>query len=309
MARKQSNGNKNYYAQIFACIAIIEGAFFLCLLMSKGDETDRLCCIVALGTALAAALSTAVVFGLRAVGYRMGMKRAALKALGKQGIRKIRNDDAAKYAYKGIVKLFQGNYPDADDLLQRALSLSTVRQNQMFCIEWLIKLYEATENDARLLWCFRKAAEFAPDDPEVQSRLGHAYFADGKLSNAEYCFEQALRYDPNHGYSYYSLAKIYMVRGEEEKALETLNRLTKIQENHPLVYAELATFYAMRDDEEKCRENYEKAILCGYKEPDMLSARMTAIHSFNHAENASGDDLPREYYRRIEKEDTDAGDV
>ncbi|MGN1340940.1 MAG: tetratricopeptide repeat protein [Oscillospiraceae bacterium] len=315
MAGKKSNGEKNYFAQIFACIAIIEGVFFLCLLMSKGDENDRLCCIMALGVALAAAAGTAVVCGFRALGYRLGMNRAALKALGKQGIRKIRNDEAAKYAYKGIVKLFQGKYPDADDLLQRALSLSTVRQNQMFCIEWLIKLYEATDNDSRLLWCYRKAAEFAPDDPEVQSRLGHAYYADGKLSNAEYCFKQALEYDPNHGYSYYSLAKIHMVRGEDDKALELLLKLSTIQENHPLVLAELATWYAIHDDEEKCREYYEKAMLCGYKDPEELSKRMTALYQFNHAAEVSGNDLPWEYYKRItldeetEKGDTDAGNV
>lgn len=312
MAVKQNNGGeKNRFTQIFAVIAIVEGVFFLCLLMSKGDASDRFCCITALGLSLAVAVGVAVANLFSMLNQRISLRRAALKALGKQGLRKMRNDDAAKYAYKGIVKLFQGKYPDADDLLQRALSLSNIRQNQMFCIEWLIKLYEATENDPRLLWCFRKAAEFAPDDPEVQSRLGHAYYADGKLSNAEYCFKQALEYDPNHGYSYYSLAKIYMVRGEDDKALETLQKLITIQENHPLVYAELAVWYAMHDDEEKCKENYEKAILCGYKDPEELSKRMTAIHTFNHAPDATVEDLPREYYKRctLDEEETDAGNV
>ena len=239
----------------------------------------------------------------------LALRRAALKALGKQGIRKVRHDEAAKYAYKGIVKLFQGKYPDADDMLQKALSLSNMRQNQMFCVEWLIKLYEATENDARLMWCFRKAAEFAPDDPEVQSRLGHAYFAEGRLDNAEYCFNQALEYDPNHGYSYYSLSKIYMVRGQDDRARETLEKLSKIQGNHPLVFAELAIWHAMHNDEQESKEYYNKALLCGYREPEELSKRLTAIKMFNNADNASGEDLPRNYYRRIIKEDTNAGNV
>lgn len=239
----------------------------------------------------------------------LALRRAALKALGKQGIRKVRHDEAAKYAYKGIVKLFQGKYPEADDMLQKALSLSNMRQNQMFCVEWLIKLYEATENDARLMWCFRKAAEFAPDDPEVQSRLGHAYFAEGRLDNAEYCFNQALEYDPNHGYSYYSLSKIYMVRGQDDKAREILEKLSKIQGNHPLVFAELAIWHAMHNDEQESREYYNKALLCGYREPEELSKRLTAIKMFNNADNASGEDLPRNYYRHIIKEDTNAGNV
>ena len=147
--------------------------------------------------------------------------------------------------------------------------------------------------------------------------LGHAYYNEGKLSSAEYCFEQALRYDPNYGYSYYSLATIYTLRGEDERALETLKKLVTIQENHPLVYAELATWYAMHDDEKNAEEAYDKAILCGYKDPEELSKRMTALRMFNHAENATGNDLPRDYYRYIEKEeteetvkeDTDAGNV
>ncbi len=315
MEKTKRSGNQNVSAQIFAALAVIEAASFLAYFFCAGSDSDRFCCVFAIGLSLAAAAGIAVCAGLKKCGQVLALRRAALKALGAKGIRKVRHDGAAKYAYKGIVKLFQGKFPDADDYLQKALSLATVRQNQMFCTEWLIKLYEATNNDARMLWCFRKASEFAPDDPEVQSRLGHAYYADGKLSNAEYCFEQALRYDPNHGYSYYSLAKIYMVRGEDERAVQTLEKLKTIQENHPLVYAELAVVYAMHDDEEKSRENYEKAILCGYKEPELLSKRMTAIRSFNHADGADGSNLPREYFRRIEKEekkekeDTDAGNV
>ena len=93
--------------------------------------------------------------------------------------------------------------------------------------------------------------------------------------------------------------------------------MVTIQENHPLVYAELDTWYAMHDDEKNAEEAYDKAILCGYKDPEELSKRMTALRMFNHAENATGNDLPQDYYRYIEKEeteetvkeDTDAGNV
>ena len=244
-------------------------------------------------------------------------RRAARRALGKHGLRVLWHDEGARCAYKGILMLTRGRYPEAEEHLMRALSISDNRQNQLFCVEWLIKLYEAQENEGQLMWALRKAAEIAPDNPDAQSRLGHAYYNEGKLSSAEYCFEQALRYDPNYGYSYYSLATIYTLRGEDERALETLKKLVTIQENHPLVYAELATWYAMHDDEKNAEEAYDKAILCGYKDPEELSKRMTALRMFNHAENATGNDLPQDYYRYIEKEeteetvkeDTDAGNV
>lgn len=301
--------NAESTAKAFMAIAVAEFFLFLGFMYAEGNDNFRLMCLSGLilggGTAVALAVSTLCSF----VRESFSERRAALKALGKHGLKVVTKDESARIAYKGILKLMEGRYAEAEELLQKSLSMSEVRQNQLFCVEWLIKLYEVQENDARIMWCFRRSAELAPDNPEVQSRLGHAYYADGKLSNAEYCFEQALKYDPNHGYSYYSLAKIYMVRGEDERALETLKTLENIQANHPLVNAELATWYAMHDDPQKAEEYYDKAILCGYKEPELLSKRMTALREFNHAEGAAGEDLPQEYYRHIEKEDTDAGNV
>lgn len=229
-------------------------------------------------------------------------RRAAVRALGKDGIRIMRHDETAKLAYKGIYKLLCGKFPEAESFLQEALAHSDIRQNQMFCIEWLIKLYETMENDAKMRWCFRKAVEYAPDNPEAQSRLGHAYFSEGSLDKAQYCFEQAIRYDPNNGYAYYNLAKIFLVRGEDDKALETLEKLIKLNENHPLAHAEFANYYAMHGNREKAEEECKKAQLCGVKEPDELNRRINAMLSFNETQ-FSDEDLPPLYYRKIEKSD------
>lgn len=295
--------------ELFMILAVCEFFLFLGFMYAEGNENFRLMCVsgLILGGTTAVATACGMLFSL--VREKMAARSAAVKALGKHGLKVMMKDQSARIAYKGILNLMQGRLVEAEELLQRSLSMSEVRQNQLFCVEWLIRIYEAQENDARMLWCFRRAAELAPDNPEVQSRLGHAYYADGKLSNAEHCFEQALKYDPNHGYSYYSLAKIYMVRGEDDRALETLKTLENIQPSHPLVNSELATWYAMHDDAQKAEEYYDKALLCGYKEPELLSKRMTALREFSHAEGATGSDLPQEYYRHIEKEDTDAGNV
>ncbi|MBE6901912.1 MAG: tetratricopeptide repeat protein [Ruminococcaceae bacterium] len=239
------------------------------------------------------------------------LRRAAMKALGMHGGIAIRKDATARVVYKGIIKLMQDDYHAAEEYLMKAYHLSDVRNNQLFCIEWLVRLYEALESTpsatidspGKLMWCFRRAAELAPDSPEAQSRLGHAYYVEGKLDKALYCFEQAVKYDPNHGYSHYSIAKIYACRGDDEKAVEILEKLIEMQQNHPLVYCELATIYAMHRSNEKCREYYEKAIMCGYENADKLARRITAIYDFNNAKDADGNDLPQEYYRHIHKEE------
>lgn len=231
---------------------------------------------------------------------KINIRRAAVRALGRDGIRIVHKDDTARLAYKGIYYLMSGKFPQAEDHLQQALARSDIRQNQMFCIEWLVRLYETVDNVPKILWCYRKAAEYSPDNPEAQSRLGHAYFSDGKLDQAEYCFRQALRYDPNNGYSYFSLAKIQLVRGEDEQAFETLQNLLKINENHPLCHAELADYYAMQGNREKAEEECKKAQLCGIKEPDELNKRINAMLSF-HCTDYDDKNLPAMFYRRIEK--------
>lgn len=294
----KNNENRHASAAMFLCGAV----FGMLVWVALGVDSDNLRphIVVAGLLALAGVIFLAVfLMDIFLVPY-INRRKAAVRALGKDGIRIVRKDDTAKMAYKGIYYLMCGKFPQAEDHLQQALARSDIRQNQMFCVEWLVRLYETTDNIPKMLWCYRKAAEFSPDNPEAQSRLGHAYFSDGKLDQAEYCFRQVLKYDPNNGYSYFSLAKIQLVRGEDDQAFETLQNLLKINENHPLCHAELADYYAMQGNREMAEEECKKAQLCGIKEPEELNKRINAMLSF-HCTDYDENDLPSMFYRRIEK--------
>lgn len=299
--KKKENGKIGFQRLFWTALGGLIGA--LITFISTDDWTVA---ATVLGCWTGAVLITllAVIWTDTVNPYR-AKKNAARRALGKDGIKIMRHDETAKLAYKGIYAIFSGKFPLAEECLQQALAHSDVRHNQMFCVEWLIRLYEEMGNDSKLMWCYRKAAEYAPDNPEAQSRLGHAYFSEGKLDQAMYCFEQALRYDPNHGYSYFSIAKIQMIRGEDDKAFETLQKLVKINENHPLCHAELADWYAMRGDAEHAEEECRKAQLCGIHDPDELNKRINAMLSF-HKTDYDDKNLPEMFYRKIEdKEKTD----
>ncbi len=284
------------FLQFLAVSLGITLALFMLAYAGMTDESLMLPLLICTTAAVVA------IYALSLLSKAFDRRRIAIKAMGKEGFKVIMKDKVGRIAYKGVSAFIKGDLMRAEEHLTHALNLSDVRQNQVFCIEWLIRVYENTNDTSKLLWCFRKAVEYSPDSTEAQSRLGHAYYVEGKLDKAKYCFEQAVYYDPNHGYSQYSLAKIEMVRGNDEKAIEMLERLTTIQENHPLIFAELAVIYAINNNEDKAKECYEKSILCGYEKPEQLSARMTAINAFNHAENFSGANLPEDYYRYIEKE-------
>lgn len=293
--RKNDDGKLGFQRLFFVALGGLLGA-----LISYLATDDWTIAPIVLGCWSGAVLITLIaVIWTDVVTPYLAKRKTALRALGKDGIKLVHNDDVAKLAYKGIYALINGKLAEAEEILQLALSRTDVRQNQMFCIEWLIRLYEAMDNDSKLMWCYRKAVEYAPDNAEAQSRLGHAYFTEGKLDQALYCFEQALRYDPNHGYSYFSIAKVQMLRGEDDKAFETLQKLVKINENHPLCHAVFADWYAMRGDAQKAEEECKKAQLCGIHDPEELNKRINAMLSF-HKTDYDGKDLPELFYRRIE---------
>lgn len=294
----KKKNNFNFMWLLWIAVGGLFGAFLT--LVAGRDWTAA--AVVFGGYSITIAVTLIAVIWTEVVTPRRATRIAALRAMGKEGISLVRRDDTAKLAYKGIYSLLNGNFPQAEEYLQKSLSRSDIRQNQLFCIEWLVRLYETMDNDSKLMWCYRKAVEYAPDNPEAQSRLGHAYFSEGKLDQAEYCFEQALRYDPNHGYSYFSMAKIQMVRGEDEKAFQTLQQLVKINDNHPLCHAELADWYAMQGDAEKAEEECKKAQLCGIRDPDELNKRINAMLSF-HKTDYDEKNLPEMFYRRIESKE------
>ena len=146
----------------------------------------------------------------------------------------------------------------------------------------------------------------------LNRKLEEMYEKIGDEIREQETLSMKMQVHDSFGRSLLSIRRILEKKEEPEnmkEQLDTLKQLEYIQASHPLVKAELATWYAMHDDEQKAEEYYDKAIICGFKEPEQLSKRMTALRLFNHAEGATGSDLPQDYYRKKEKEDTDAGNV
>ncbi len=307
---KQENKNTAGGTILLHCVLMFVYIFFMLTIIGDGEtlgvnmlEPAVLFTAMFIGIEVCAVI---VVLFARLLIPHLQRRSAAFRALGQHGVSKTLRDPMARLAYKGVYAMLEDDFPKAEEYLNLAMSRSDVNQNKLFCIEWLIKLYEETGADDKLLWCYRKAVEFAPEIPSNQARLGHAYYVDGKLEQAMYCFQQALRYNPNEGFALYSIAKIQLIRGEDDKALETLESLEKVNSSHPLVYAELAIYWAMHDDDEKSDSFYQKAVLCGHNEQEYLYKQLDAIKRLRRGETFDGDSLPSEFYRRIEKEESQA---
>lgn len=294
-----NNNKKKISVDVIVIIAIV--FFILLFLFLLYPDTTMMIYVASAGFVCCLSLLFKSIIENFIAPY-INRRNAALRALGKEGIRIVRKDEVAKLAYKGIYSLLKGRIPEAEDYLQQSLAQSDVRQNQLFCVEWLIRLYESAENNAKLMWGYRTAVELAPENPESQSRLAQAYYSAGHLDKAIYHFEQALRYDANNGYAYFSLAKIYLIRDDMKKAYEMLEMLKKVNEHHPLCYVAFADYYAMNGEKEKAEEAVKKAELCGVHEPEELNKRINAMVSF-HTTDWSEKDLPAIYYRKVDKEE------
>lgn len=283
MSRIRDNKKRSVAPAVFAVIGGAVCSVWIALNSGVSHDTSVSFLMIFLITMSAACIAS--VCAVYFVQPFFSCRNAARRALGKRSIEKLTHDRNARLVYKGLVAFFGGKAARAEKYLNEALEQADVRENKFFCVEWLIRVYEELDNDEKQIWCMRKAVEYMPERPDVQVQLGRAYFVTGQLDKALYCFEQALRYDPNNGYSYYSIVRIYMIRREYDKAEETISTLLKINENHPLVYAELAELCAVRGNSEGAEENYQKALLCGYKEANELNERITNILRFGVSED------------------------
>jgi tetratricopeptide (TPR) repeat protein len=80
-------------------------------------------------------------------------------------------------------------------------------------------------------------------DAYLMNRLGHVYFLQGSLNEAERCFRQAVEWDPSAYAPWLELAKLALQRQEREEALKDLNRARLLAPQQYSVLYSLALVY------------------------------------------------------------------
>ena len=67
------------------------------------------------------------------------------------------------------------------------------------------------------------------DDAKVADLLGHSYYLEGALDDAEQCWRLAIRSDPNHFGTWFRIGKLEIQRGRLTEAIEPLRRAIALQ--------------------------------------------------------------------------------
>ena len=84
----------------------------------------------------------------------------------------------------------------------------------------------------RALQEFPRAAELAPDDPEIQHNWGTVLLRQGDLQAAERRFEQAVRLNPNSADSLYNLGVVLEGQGRYDEAVARFREAAAIDPAH-----------------------------------------------------------------------------
>ena len=146
---KDSKRKKTLSVVLSIFVGIVIGVLLGLWFFSENCDIDAVIVILLLVTFSITGVTICILMDSLLVPF-LARRRASIRALGKEGMRLVYKDSVARLAYKGIYQIMKGDYPKAEDYLQQSLAQADIRQNQLFCVEWLIRLYEAIENDSKL---------------------------------------------------------------------------------------------------------------------------------------------------------------
>ena len=97
----------------------------------------------------------------------------------------------------------------------------------MFCSDTGVQVQEVG------LPAAQKAAEIAPNDPQVSDALGWSYLNAGYLYNAEQNLLKAIKAEPDLALAHIHLAELYLRKGDRASAFVELNNVRQLDANGP----------------------------------------------------------------------------
>jgi Flp pilus assembly protein TadD len=132
----------------------------------------------------------------------------------------------------GESSALNGNLVSALSAYQKATSLAPEdatywRLLAMFCSDNGVQILDVG------LPAAQKAAEIAPDDPQVMDALGWSYLNAGYLYNAQQNLLRAIKVEPDLALAHIHLAETYLRQGDRASASSELETARQLDPNGP----------------------------------------------------------------------------
>ena len=194
---------------------------------------------------------------------------------------------AAIYHRLGLAYYKEGEFDDAKDAFQKAISLNPLSVHYHYSLGQLLQDYHDLDGAWReAVHEFTKAIELDPSYVEAWYDRGSLYDKRGELEKACHDFQQVVAQMPNYA-ARYNLAVLYIKRQLWAEAQEVLEEILSIEPNDSDAYYHLADVHLRRSGDLSLAIDCLKSAL--ERDSDHLDARFAlgllyAKNRYNHPE-------------------------
>lgn len=187
--------------------------------------------------------------------------------------------DSAASTGLGNLHLARGDIPNALDLFDHAIEVSTERRLQAYA--YVNRAYAAFQADkgAEALQAAGEALRFAPDSVVAHYDLGCIYAARGNWTGALRYFDRAAALDVGHAPSAYNLALSQVHSGDLDKAVALLESNVENGLRAEASAIALGCVEARRGNSAAARSAFEKALSLAPRS-DIAHANLSALLTF-----------------------------
>ena len=189
---------------------------------------------------------------------------AALKAI------EIDAELAEAHAALGYAKMYDWDWPSAEQELRRAIELNPSYGAVRL---WYAAYLQQNGKHRDAIAQARNALELDPLSLIVRTQVGWTYAHAGDFQSAFPYFQDVLQQDPGHLWGQWQLGQAYMYTGKYPEAIQVLERAAAGYQRAPALLGTLGAAYAMagrRRDAEKLIEELK----------DLSKRRYVSAHAF-----------------------------
>jgi tetratricopeptide (TPR) repeat protein len=130
------------------------------------------------------------------------------------------------YVKLGELYLYQGKYPQAEDLLKKSIEINP-KNDYAYCV--LGRLCRDQEKFYQSEDALRKAVELNPKNDNAYDVLGWLYLDYGKFSQSEDAFKKAMDLNPKNDWMYGRMWSLYEKMGKSELAKEYAQKASRLR--------------------------------------------------------------------------------
>lgn len=178
---------------------------------------------------------------------------------------------AAIHHRLGLAYYKEGEFDDAKDAFQKAISLNPLSAHYHYSLGQLLQDYYDLDGAwMEAVHEFTKAIELDPSYVEAWYDRGALYDKRGELEKACHDFQQVVAQMPNYA-ARYNLAVLYIKRQMWAEAQEVLEEILSIEPNDSDAYYHLADVHLQRSGDLRLAIDCLKSAL--ERDPDHLDAR------------------------------------